>query len=46
MQTWMIMMGIQLIIFVICAICVGVWMSRDNDEYDEALARIAEKANS
>lgn len=42
MQTWMFMLGIQMIIFVICAVWVGVWMNRDKDEYDEALERIAE----
>lgn len=39
MQTWMIMMGIQMIIFVICAVWVGIWMNRPDDEYDEALEK-------
>ena len=41
MQTWMFMLGIQMIIFIICAVWVGVWMNRDKDEYDEALEKIA-----
>ena len=43
MQTWMIMMGIQMTIFIICAVWVGIWMNKKDDEYDEALARL-EKA--
>ena len=39
MQTWMFMLGIQMIIFVICAVWVGVWMNRDKDEYDEAFEK-------
>lgn len=42
MPTWMIMMGIQMIIFVICAVWVFTWMNKDSDEYDAALERIAE----
>lgn len=43
MQTWMFMMGLQITIFIICAVWVGVWMHRDKDEYDEALERIAKE---
>ena len=42
MQTWMFIMGIQMIVFIICAVWVIVWMRKDNDEYDEALERIEE----
>lgn len=37
MQTWMFMMGIQMIIFVVCAIWVILWMNKGGDEYDKAL---------
>lgn len=43
MQTWMFMMGLQMIIFVICAVWVGVWMRQPKDEYDEALEKMAEE---
>lgn len=43
MDTWMFMMGLQVIIFVICGVWVGVWMHKDNDEYDEALERISKE---
>ena len=43
MQTWMIMMGIQLVIFIICAVWVILWMSKDHDEYDAALKQIEER---
>lgn len=43
MKTWMFMMGVQMIIFIICAVWVILWMRKDNDEYDEALDRIAKK---
>ncbi|MCI8609725.1 MAG: hypothetical protein HFE73_08790 [Firmicutes bacterium] len=43
MSTWMFMMGIQMIIFVICAVWVITWMRKDHDEYDEALKQIEEK---
>ena len=42
MQTWMFMMGIQMVIFIICAVWVGVWMHKDSDEYDKALECLAE----
>ena len=38
MQTWLIMMGLQMIIFV----WVGIWMHRSNDEYDDALDRLTQ----
>lgn len=43
MQTWMFMMGLQMIIFVICAVWVGVWMRQPKDKYDEALEKMAEE---
>lgn len=42
MQTWLIMMGLQMIIFVICGVWVGIWMHRSNDEYDDALDRLTQ----
>lgn len=43
MQTWMFMMGLQMIIFVICAVWVGAWMRKPKDKYDEALEKMAEE---
>lgn len=37
MQTWMFMMGIQMLIFIICAVWVGIWMNKKDDKYDKAL---------
>ena len=44
MQTWMVLMGLQFLAFLITAIVVIVWMKRPNDRYDDMLAESERKA--
>jgi len=40
MQTWLIMIGMQLLISGVAAVMVIVWMTRPRDRYDELLEQL------
>ncbi len=42
-QTWTVIMGAQLLTFLIAGIMVICWMKRPKDRYDELLEKVNER---
>ncbi|ADU72006.1 hypothetical protein [Pantoea sp. At-9b] len=40
MQTWVVMMGCEFLLFALAAIMVIIWMRRPDDHLDEMLKKI------